>query len=166
MGRSFAGNWFVMGWSHGTNADGDEVCIWKPGPDGRQSTGTSIFYLAESLAPYTLGEEYHISAVVEPNKDGNGRTYLRVAKRNAVTGEILSQTSGYANDDWVPSMLAGAELWLGHSSFPNDEDAAADYDEVRIWNSALTDEQLTDSAHVGPDILPEWSNQPASGDEQ
>ena len=43
-------------------------------------------------------------------------------------------------------------MWLGHSQF-NDNDASASYNEVRLWNGALTQAQLAYNSLLGPDVL-------------
>ena len=45
-------------------------------------------------------------------------------------------------------------FWLGHSPYSSDAQADASYDEVRIWDVALTDDEIRDSAKLGPDRLP------------
>ena len=47
--------------------------------------------------------------------------------------------------------------WLAHSQYP-DNDASATYNEVRVWNAALSDAQLTENARLGPDQLPALDN--------
>ena len=44
---------------------------------------------------------------------------------------------------------------LGHSFFTGDNDASATYNEVRIWNAALSESQLTANAIAGPDVVPD-----------
>lgn len=154
MGSSYNANMMAMSWSWDTDISKEQVWAWKAGTDHSYVQGTASFWEDGAMAPYSLGVEYHISAVVEPDKLGDGRTFFHFAKRDAATGNILAETSGFARDGWAPSLLAGAELWLGRSTFPNDNDAAADYDEVRIWKGALSDEQLSENARSGPDELP------------
>jgi hypothetical protein len=45
---------------------------------------------------------------------------------------------------------------LGYST-GNDRDAFASYNEVRVWSIALTEEQLTQHALLGPDTVPDYS---------
>ena len=41
-------------------------------------------------------------------------------------------------------------FWLGRSLSGSDKDAAATYDEVRIWDRPLTEAQLSELARLGP----------------
>ena len=54
---------------------------------------------------------------------------------------------------WTLASLVANNMFLGRSQHP-DNDAAATYNEVRIWNSALPDVQLDENAVLGPDTLP------------
>lgn len=45
-------------------------------------------------------------------------------------------------------------FWLGHAFYKGDKMADASYNEVRIWNRALTESEIIQSAKLGPDRLP------------
>lgn len=49
------------------------------------------------------------------------------------------------------SLIDDVNNWLGHSNYMADVDLAASYDEFRIYNAALTAEELADSFAAGPD---------------
>ena len=158
LGNGFFSDFIEMSWSRDGSVDGHEIIVWESDPnnwsDWTAGSPCSKWWTTNALSPFEIGTEYHISMVIEPDKDGAGNTYVRFAKRDAATGEILAQKNGYASGGWTPVRLAGREMWLGRASFTPGNDAAADYDEVRIWNAALTDEQLADNARRGPDNLP------------
>lgn len=45
-------------------------------------------------------------------------------------------------------------FFLGHSPYPEDATADASYNEVRIWNRALSEDEIMRSTKLGPDKLP------------
>ena len=53
-------------------------------------------------------------------------------------------------------------FWLGKSACGNDSQADASYNEVRIWNRALADEEIKLSAKTGPDKVPNFKVCPPS----
>ena len=138
------------------------------------------YNIHNTMQPYTLNELHHISVVFE--KDGNGGTWIRWTRRNTTTGEIESAyDSSTANNNspsynasktdnnkgmrrvpnWTLASFQNPEFWLG-GSFSRTDDAYAEYHEVRIWNIALTDGQLSASAKAGPDAFPDGNGQPDS----
>jgi len=98
--------------------------------------------------------EYHIAATFVP--DGNGNTAYYVYACRANNDDMVGTASGTITG-WTPSMVndvAGKMCcWLGHSQW-GDNDAYADYNEVRIWNCALSADQLLTNRKLGPDRLP------------
>ena len=137
-------NYFTIGWSTGTDISKDFQEVKKG--------NSAIMRKDNILAPYTLNTSYYITVVFTPKADGS--TDIRWAKRNATTGAIEKSGSGNA-PAWAPGAIYKPNFFLGHSQYSADFDAHAEYDEVRIWNGALTDEQLLANAALGPDALPE-----------
>ena len=137
-------NYFTMSWSTGTdiNKDLEEI----------KYANTAILRKDNTLFPYSLGTQYHISVVFTPK--GDGSCDVRWAKRNVTTGAIEKSGSGNA-PNWALGALYRPYFYLGHSQYSGDHDANAEYDEVRIWNGALTDAQLNANAAAGPNSLPE-----------
>ena len=135
-------NYFTMVWSEFAkpNTDSIEMC----------SNGTkhSAF---KKLCPYKIGTPYHISVTLE--NTGNGSTRMRAMRRNAKTGAIEREYRQLYSG-WTLAFLVNPRFLLGGSQFAVDGDAGADYDEVRIWKGALTDEQLASNVKAGPDALP------------
>ena len=109
------------------------------------------------LAPYGIGVPYHISMVVEPNREGDGFTHFTFARRDTKTGAILACGGDKVGIPWNIRQLRDGCLYLGtHNQHPNrTSDAVADYDEVRIWRAALSEGQLSINAKNGPDELPD-----------
>ena len=125
-----------MWWRVTARADGDE----KAGIAGNGWFGINI--------------EYHIAATFVP--DGSGNTAYYLYANRADNNDFVGEASGTI-EGWTPSKVnevAGRMCcWLGHSQW-GDNDAFADYNEVRIWNGALTKDQLVINRKLGPDRLP------------
>ena len=113
-----------------------------------------VEYFDNVLSSFNLNCDYHISVVVEPNRDGDGRTVFTVSKRDAMTGTLIDSSVNKTSDEWSVANLTQSEFYLGRSHWTADSDASCDYDEVRIWNAALTSEQLATNVLLGPDMLP------------
>ena len=135
-------DYITLSWSRGTNTGQDRCVV--------QKAGASVMTIDDAMA-FGTGTKYHIA--ISYRDLGNGDTLVRWTKRNATTGRVIRNRSEIARG-WTLSRIAGAPFYLGHSQYTSDIDANAVYDEVRIWNGALTDEQLTENAKLGPDTLP------------
>ena len=132
-------NKLAMGWSYGTDINTDFIQL--------KISSSDLVYQRDKMQPYTIGTKYHISMVIVPN--GDGKSTLSWAKRDVTTGDILKSGSSVTSGNWTPGDFASRNLWLGHGYSNND--ASATYDEVRIWNGAVSAEALTLSAQKGPD---------------
>ncbi|MBQ5531514.1 MAG: C10 family peptidase, partial [Kiritimatiellae bacterium] len=132
-------HYFTLTWTLGSDIMQDRA--------ESKNTGTSD--TDNTMAPYSLGVQYHISATFE--RQGDGGTAIRFMKRDAATGRLLRTGSQI-----VPTGLhniSNPVLYLGHSFYGADADACAEYDEVRIWKGVLSDAQLSANAKAGPDVL-------------
>jgi len=139
-------DYLLIAWTQSTTLNKDACCVC--GITKTNSIG---------LAPFTLGVEYHISCVVAPNDDGTWTATFR--KKDAKTGATLGTAIiNSGSSGWTPSRQGVNNCWLARSQFTADHDAAATYNEVRIWNAALSDAQLTKNAQLGPDQLPALAN--------
>jgi len=132
---------FTMTWTTYVNVLQDVVQIYKSVRSHADNT----------MAPYAFNVKYHISMTVLP--DRNGGCVMRWAKRNAATGAV-EKSGSMKGAFFPPAELEPARFYLGQSDSNNDQDANALYDEVRVWNGALSDEQLSANALAGPDALP------------
>ena len=131
-------HYFQMPWTYGTTLGSDSVGAKNGGAE------TSV---ANTMAPYELGTDYHIAVTFRQQDDGS--TFIRWQRRDAATGEL--QKSGTLT---MPAGIHGfvdPVLYLGHSQYAADRDALAAYDEVRLWRGVLSDAQLAASAAAGPD---------------
>ena len=136
-------NYFLMTWVFNDNAAKDRVEVYANGRSKRTLDGT--------MAPYTQGTNYHISVTFRTNADGS--TIVRWMRRNTVTG-ALEKSGSAVVVDWTLADVPSALFCLGHSQYPGNHDANAMYDEVRIWHGVRSDEDLSASAMLGPDVLP------------
>ena len=150
------GQFFDMCWTENSDVNRDLV----------QFIGGTL--TRDTMKPYTLNEMHHISVVFE--KDGNGGTWIRWMRRDTSTGEIVKHNRARVNN-WTLASFTNPTFLLGgaHSA---TSDAGAEYDEVRIWNIALSDAQLSVNAKAGPDDLSasaygqpdSWAEYVSSGD--
>ena len=103
----------------------------------------------DKLKPYTLGIEYHIA--ITYFKDSDGKWKATAYKQDSTTGETLAKTTFEAPAGWSLESMYQTYCYLGHAVVSGGQDAAADYNEVRVWRGELTEEELTKSAKYGPD---------------
>ncbi len=141
----------------GPNANDCLLLAWKRDSDSTDRIqitkgGSKMWSVENVLVGYTANTEYHISVTITPRTDG--KADLAWARRDARTGAIIKQGSGTTGKAWSIAEIASGSFYLGHSLSPGDADAHASYNEVRVWNAALTPEQLTWSARLGADTLP------------
>lgn len=132
-------HYFCLSWSNGTDIMQDRA--------GSKNTAEAA--TDNTMAPYAVGVQYHISATFERQSDGG--TAVRFMKRDAASGRLLR--SGVLTVGTGLHNISNPVLYLGHSFFPSDADACAEYDEVRIWKGVLSDAQLSANAKAGPDVL-------------
>ena len=129
-------HYFTLCWTYGTNLNNDRAGMKNPGEIAVDGT----------MAPYEIGEDYHIAVTFERQGDA---TLVKWQRRDAKTGEL--QKSGSMTMSDGIQKIVDPVLYLGHSQYALDRDALAAYDEVRIWRGVLMDEQLAASAAAGPD---------------
>ena len=129
-------HYFTLCWTYGTNLNNDRAGMKNPGEIAVDGT----------MAPYEIGEDYHIAVTFERQGDA---TLVKWQRRDAKTGEL--QKSGSMTMSDGIQKIVDPVLYLGHSQYASDRDALAAYDEVRVWRGVLTDAQLEASAAAGPD---------------
>ena len=134
-----------MAWSTETRINEDRIDItYKTGSDKGE------FYDIAKTGPYTLGIQYHIAWVFTPPAAAGGAWTITVYKHDAMTGALLASHVYSPPAGWTLPAAPQNNCWLGHSLY-NDYDAAATFDEVRVWKTALTEEELAASVRLGPD---------------
>lgn len=140
IGNSTADN-FLLTWSNGSNINQPLVAL-KPCQDNTSGLGA-----------YTLNTEIYTVVTFEPQPEGNWK--ITVQNRNAATGAVLGSAtflSKTTNDVvWSLAKMGQNNCWLGHSQYTSDRDANASYNEVRVWNRVLTEDECAAHVLAGPD---------------
>lgn len=141
-------------------SNGNDAGFWWRFYSRNEGAMQEVFWEGDRLentAPNWFAKdcEYHVAVTFVPDAaTGNTAWYAYAA--NALTGELCTMAQGTWSG-WLPSCLEGHYTkmcnWLGHSQYV-DADPAAEYNEVRIWNCALSQAQLDINRKLGPDRLP------------
>ncbi|MDG2124484.1 MAG: LamG domain-containing protein, partial [Verrucomicrobiales bacterium] len=103
--------------------------------------------LIDTNTTTTLGEEFHIAFVFDA--DGN-------AENDPVNAALVSVyrdgifLGSFVSDDFLSDILDD-NIWLGRSNWLADANTAGTYNEVRIYDAALREAQVTNSFLAGPD---------------
>ena len=96
------------------------------------------------------GMKYHVALVFDKQPDDTWRFTLSM--RDAATGELIDSVTTTANANWsFANIVQSNGIWLGRSAAVADPDPYMDYHDVRIYNRAMTAEQLAASCAAGPD---------------
>ncbi|MBP5509318.1 MAG: hypothetical protein J6Z49_00195, partial [Kiritimatiellae bacterium] len=126
-------------WTYGTTASRSETTLYRDG----STTGSSVRCDNYSHP----GGMLHI--VVRIAATGDGKAVITTICRNS-DPTATPKTATFTTPTWALAKIAGGEFYLGRSHW-NDADANATYDEVRIWNGALSDEAIALSYAKGAD---------------
>ena len=112
--------------------------------------GTQFVRQNEILIGMPEGMAYHYSVTFKVN---GANTDTRWMVRDAATGFLLAEMNvTIPNLTLAGAADAGWMLTLGHNPFSNSSlDLNAGFDEVRVWDGVLGDEQLMANAIAGPD---------------
>ena len=99
----------------------------------------------------STGTPYYFAYVVTPKGDSSATIIGYVY--NASTGALVGKSGMYTATNWTTADMVQSTFNLGTTPWNNDN-PGADYDEVRVWKTALTPGQV--AAHVahGPDAIP------------
>ena len=130
-------------WGWDTDASSDLYCFRTSWAEENQYS-----VLADGSHPWAVGTEYHISLVFAKTASGFDIT---MARRDAATGEMI--VSNTKSVTWSPSTLSSMILRLGWS-WDNSDDASGSFDEVRVWNRALTGDEIVAGIRAGKASLP------------
>ena len=135
---------FIFAWSTGTDAGRDIVLMKK--------ANATVFERHGTMSAMEFGKQYYFAVTFKDN--GDGSSTIKWMRRDAVTG-ALERYKEETVSGWTLATLAATnpDFWLGVSKYSTDHDANASYDEVRIWNGALGEDQLAANAAMGPNAL-------------
>ena len=131
--------YFTMSWVNDTDGSKEQVILRKNNVS--DATANTMLYASDV--------KYHISVTFKANNDGS--TTVSWARRNVETG-ALEKSGSKTYSEWTLAAIAAGNFYLGHSQWSDNYDANAKYDEVRIWNGALGEDQLAANASMGPDV--------------
>jgi len=151
FGSSTAGELFQHGGT-GTGQDYIIVSAQIGGNINQQRWEIRTFgtpQLIDTNTTTTLGEEFHIAFVFDA--DGN-------AENDPVNAALISAyrdgvfLGSFASDDFLADIFDD-NIWLGRSNWLADANTAGTYNEVRIYDTALREAQVTSSFLAGPDAF-------------
>ena len=103
-------HYFTLCWTYGTNLNNDRAGMKNPGEIAVDGT----------MAPYEIGEDYHIAVTFERQGDA---TLVKWQRRDVKTGEL--QKSGSMTMSDGIQKIVNPVLYLGHSQYASDRDALA-----------------------------------------
>ena len=107
--------------------------------------------VTDSANQHRLGYEEHIAAVFAPPAEGESAWTVTIYRHDAESSQFVTSKKITSNNaSWTPAFLSDTLIALGYS-YQNNPDANASYNEVRVWNKALTADDLVRSAMLGPD---------------
>ena len=118
---------------------------------GTSSPGQIAANATTNGVTFAPGVEYHVAVVLTPDGSNTDITFYQFD----TAGTLIS--SGTLDSNWNLTQLVQTNMWLGRSEFA-DNDANATWDEVRIWDTALTEPQLANLGVAGPDAFYVASN--------
>ena len=108
--------------------------------------------VTDSANPHRLGYEEHIAAVFAPPAEGESAWTVTIYRHDAESSRfVMSKKITSIEASWTPAYLSDTLIALGYSYDTGNPDANASYNEVRVWNKALTADDLVRSAMLGPD---------------
>jgi len=140
----------VQNWARvldfGSTAGGPSDLLWSFN-NGTGNPGViSVNSENHNASTFSDSTLYHLALVLSPS---GGNTQVAWYQLDTL-GNVLN--SGSWTPNWNLSQLIQNNMWLGRSEYP-DNDANASYNEVRIWNVALSQAQLSANSLLGPDSL-------------
>lgn len=124
---------------------------------GGETAGRMI---GDQLAPWTLGQWFHVAVVGKRQDDGTWQ--VQFLKHDVNTGTRLKGYTETTPKGWGPEQFVGSAFNLGWSTDRGNYDAAVSFDEVRAWKRALTLDELALSTRLGPDTLPTLGTGPGT----
>ncbi len=142
----------LQGWSRifdfGLDTTNNVFMAWTQGTDVNRDRAGIKFgdetVVDDAMAPYTLGQEYHIAMTVEQNAAPQGMTVVSLYKDGIYQGRAV--TTHRLSDIIDNNNFLGRSQWA-------DRTASASWNEFRIYDYALTESQLLGNTLAGPDVI-------------
>ena len=133
----------------------------SPGRGTSSKASPTSYSVEEGQFTFACGTQYHLSLVLAPPEADETQWTYTIRQYDASTGSLVKKYSARLNEGWTLLNHGMTQCWLGRSA-DADADAAATYDEVRVWRTALSEERLAAHARQGPDGLPYLSGEPSA----
>ena len=127
-------NYIFMSWTQGTDLNTDRAGM-------KIGTETSV---DDTMAPYTLGQQFHIVMTVDDDGGPGGETRISLYKDGLLQGT--------RNTAYDLSNLNDINNWLGRSQW-GDNTANASWNEFRIYGSVLTPTEIAENHVLGPEVV-------------
>ncbi|MBE3100149.1 MAG: LamG domain-containing protein, partial [Planctomycetes bacterium] len=125
-----------MSWTQTTNINQDRV---------QMRVGGTLDNVTNTMAPFTLGQAFHIVLTIDDDGGPAGQTQVNVYKDGVYRGTL--------NTDFDLSQIQDVNGWLGgRLSGVTGNTANASYDEFRIYNRELADAEILANWASGPDL--------------
>jgi len=130
-------DYIILSASRGANYDQQRIEIRNEDPPGG---GSNTF---DSNVPTTFGQQFHFAVTFKDNRDGTAEiNYWR---------DGIQQTTG-ATSNITLSEINDVNNWVGRSTWLNDGTLDGTFDEFRIYDKALNQQEVADSFAFGPDL--------------
>lgn len=126
-------NYLFMAWTQDARLDQDRVEWISPGV---------MRTVDNTVAPYTVNTDYQVVMTIEPGVGAGGTTRVQWFRDGQFKGSFETPLT--------LAQLPDTNMWLGRSQYADDETANARYDEVRIYQRALTPAEIAARFTAGP----------------
>jgi hypothetical protein len=136
---SGTGEHLFMSWTQGTNIASDRVS-W---------TDLVASTVDNSNQPYSTGSEFHLVMTIRPGAGSASGTLVEWYSSNSGNADLGALQGSFTTTNQLATFNDAVNN-LGRSQFPGDNTANARYNEVRIWNGALSPTELEFHHDAGP----------------
>ena len=134
--------YLFMAWTQGTALASDKV----------EWADTVTTNAVNTNQPYTTGSEYHIVMTIEPGAGVNGNALVSWYASPTASSDLGNVKGSFSTANQL-AQLNDALNYLGRSQFTTDNTANARYNEVRIWNGALTPDERELHHDAGAEVV-------------
>ena len=131
-------DYFILTASRGNNYNQQRIEIRNEDPGGG---GIGTF---DSDVATVFGEQIHYAVTWKDT--GLGTSQISYWRDGVLLADSVSVNSNLSD-------LNDVNSWLGRSAWLNDANLDATYDELRIYEEALTEQQISASRSAGPDVV-------------
>lgn len=136
-------DYFLLSFNRGTEANTQRIEIRNENPAGGGVT------TIDSNAMQVLGEQFHFAVTFEAGAAAGGGNLVTQYRNGAI--EVSGETAINLSD------INDVNNWLGRSNWTGDANAQADFNEFRIYDTALSAAEVTASFNAGTTPIPEPS---------